>query len=119
VLDIEYTNPLARMMRSEDSIAILRTFEQLAPMAEIDPSVYDEFHPQRVAAELAEINGVPAKVRRTEKEKKALAEAKNQAAQAARTLEAAPVAASAAKDLAQAASMAGNVPGPMRELAPA
>lgn len=119
VLDIEYTNPLARMMRSEDSIAILRTFEQLAPMAEIDPSVYDEFHPQRVAAELAEINGVPAKVRRTEKEKKQLAEAKAAAVQQARTLEAAPVAASAAKDLAQAAATAGNVPGPIRELAPA
>jgi hypothetical protein len=118
-LDIEYTNPLARLMRSEDSIAILRTFEQLAPMAEIDPSVFDEFHPQRVAAELAEINGVPAKVRRTEKEKRALAAAKDQAAQQAQTLEAAPVAAQAAKNLAQAAATAGNAPGPIRELAPA
>jgi hypothetical protein len=119
VLDIEYTNPLARLVRSEDSIAILRTFEQLAPMAEIDPTVYDEFHPQRVAAELAEINGVPAKVRRTDKEKQALQAGRDQAAQAARTLEAAPVAASAAKDLAQAAATAGSVPGPIREFAPA
>jgi hypothetical protein len=119
VLDIEYTNPLARMMRSEDAVSILRTFEQLAPMAEIDPSVYDEFHPQRVAAELAEINGVPSKVRRTEKEKRELAASKQQASQMAQTLEAAPVAASAAKDMAQAAAMAGNAPGPIRELAPA
>lgn len=119
VLDIEYTNPLARLIRSEDSIAILRTFEQLAPMAEIDPTVYDEFHPQRVAAELCEINGVPAKVRRTEKEKKQLADAKAQQAQLANTLEAAPVAASAAKDLAQAAATAGSVPGALPALVPA
>ena len=118
VLDIEYTNPLARLMRSEDSIAILRTFEQLAPMAQIDPTVYDEFHPQRVAAELAEINGVPAKVRRTEKEKRQLAEAKAAQIQQQQLLEAAPVAAGAAKNLAQAAATAGNAPGPIRELAP-
>jgi len=110
VLDIESTSPLSRLIRSEDSIAILRTFEQLAPMAQIDPTVYDEFHPQRVAAELAEINGVPAKVRRTEKEKRELAEAKVAALQQKQLLEAAPVAASAARDLSQAAATAGNVP---------
>ncbi len=119
VLDIEYTNPLARLIRSEDSIAILRTFEQLAPMAQIDPSVFDEFHPQRVAAEIAEINGVPAKVRRTEKEKRDLAAAKQAAVQQQQLLAAAPVAASAAKDIAQAQATAGSAPRTIPEVQPA
>ena len=119
VLDIEYTNPLTRLIRSEDSIAILRTFEQLAPMAQVDPSVYDEFHPGRVAAELAEINGVPAKVRRTEKEKRDLQAAKAAQVQQQQVLAAAPVAASAAKDLAQAQATAGSAPRPIPELQPA
>lgn len=110
MLDVEYTSPMARLVRSEDSIAILRTFEQLAPMAQIDPSVYDEFHPIRTAAELADINGVPAKVRRTEREKKQLAAAKAAQIQQQNALAAAPVAASAAKDLAQAAATVGNAP---------
>ncbi len=109
-IEIEYTSPLSRLMRSEDGVAILRTFEQLSVMAQVDPTVYEEFHPQRTAAELADINGVPAKVRRTDAEKRALAAGKQQAIEQAQLLEAAPVAASAAKDLASAAAQAGSVP---------
>jgi hypothetical protein len=116
-LDIDYTSPLSRLIRSEDSVAILRTFEQLAPMAQIDPTVFDEFHPQRVAAELAEINGVPAKVRRTEAEKKALAQAKAAAVERQQLLEAAPVASQAAANMSRAAATIGSVPQPIPEAA--
>jgi hypothetical protein len=116
-VQIEYTSPLSRLIRSEDGIAILRTFEQLAPMAQIDPSVFDEFHPGRTAAEIADINGVPAKVRRSDAEKRALAQAKSVAAEQAQMLEAAPVAADAAKNLASAAATAQSLPQPLPEAA--
>lgn len=112
-IDIEYTSPLARLIRAEDGVAIIRTFEQLAPFAQVDPTVFDEFHPQRVAAELANINGVPAKVRRSDAEKKALKAGRDMALQQQQTLAAAPVAADAAKSLAEAAATASSVPQPL------
>jgi hypothetical protein len=108
--DIEYTSPLARLLRSEDGIAILRTFEQLAPMAQLDPGVYDVFDTDALPRELAEINGVPAKVLRDPDAVKKLKEQKQQAAAMQSMLQAAPVAASAAKDMATAAATAGQVP---------
>jgi hypothetical protein len=113
VLDIEYTSPLSRLIRSEDSVAILRTFEQLTPMAQIDPTVYDVFDTDKLPRELADINGVPAKVLRSEKDVEALREGRKQQQELQNTLAAAPVAASAAKDLASAASMVGSSPAPL------
>lgn len=113
VLDIQYTSPLSRLLRSEDSVAILRTFEQLAPIAQVDPSVYDVFDTEALPRELADINGVPAKVLRTEEAMKALKEGKQQALMQQQMLAAAPVAASAAKDLSQAAATAASVPQPI------
>lgn len=108
--EIEYTSPLARLLRSEDGIAILRTFEQLAPMAQLDPNVYDVFDTDALPRELAEINGVPAKVLRDPDAMKKLKEQKAQAAAMQQMLAAAPVAASAAKDMATAAATAGQSP---------
>lgn len=112
-VEIEYTSPLSRLIRSEDAVAILRSFEALAPLAQLDPSVMDEFHPQRTAAEICEIYGVPAKARRSEKEKRAVSEQRAQQAQTEQLIAAAPVAASAAKDLSQAAATSASVPAPL------
>lgn len=109
-LDIQYTSPLSRLIRSEDSVAILRTFEQLAPLAQVDPTVYEVFDTEALPRELATINGVPAKVLRSPKQMADLQEQKRQAAAMQNILAAAPVAASAAKDLSQAAATAANVP---------
>jgi hypothetical protein len=108
--DIEYTSPLARLLRSEDGIAILRTFEQLAPMAQLDPGVYDVFDTEALPRELAEINGVPAKVLRDPDALKKVKEQKAQAAAMQQMLAAAPVAADAANSMAQAAATASQVP---------
>ena len=110
-LDIEYTSPLSRMIRSEDSVAVLRTFEQLAPMAQIDPSVYDVFDTDALPRELADINGVPAKMLRSEKAVLAMRQQKAQAMEMQNILQAAPLAAGAVKDMASANQMlAGPVP---------
>jgi hypothetical protein len=108
-IEIEYTSPLSRLMRSEDGVAIMRTFEQLAPMAQVDPTVFDVFDTEALPRELAEINGVPAKVLRGAEQVAALRETRRQQQQAQAMLEAAPVAADAANSLAQAAATASQI----------
>ena len=113
LVDIEYVSPLNRAQRSEEGVAILRTLESLAPLAQIDPRVMMVFDPEKTARELADINGVPAKVMRTPDQIKDMEDQQAQAAQAAQLLQAAPVASGVVKDLAQAQSMAGSAPSQM------
>lgn len=103
---VEYTAPINRLQRAEDGVAILRTLEQLAPLAQLKPDVYDIFDPELTARELADVNGVPAKVMRSKEQMAALEEEKQQAASAQTMLEAAPVISSSVKDLAQASQAA-------------
>jgi len=109
-VDIEYVSPLNRAQRAEEGVAIMNTLQAIAPLAQIDPTVLDVFDPEMVARELADINGVPAKVMRSTDQMKALNEQKAQAQQAQSLLEAAPVAASTAKDLAQAQALSSAAP---------
>lgn len=109
-VEIEYASPLNRAQRAEEGVAIMNTLQAIAPLAQIDPSVLDVFDPEKIARELADINGVPAKVMRSSDQMKALSEQKAQAAQAQSLLEAAPVAASTAKDLAQAQALSSAAP---------
>jgi hypothetical protein len=109
-VDIEYVSPLNRAQRAEEGVAILRTLESIAPLAQIDPGVMMVFDPEMIARELAEINGVPAKVLRSREQVDAMKEEQAQAAQAQQLLAAAPVLSSSAKNMADAASVAGNVP---------
>lgn len=60
-----YTSPLTRLRRAEDGVAITRTIEQLAPLAQTNPEVLDIFDPTGTGLELAEINGVPSRVLRS------------------------------------------------------
>lgn len=105
-VEIEYVSPLNRAQRAEDGVAILRTFESVAPLAQVDPSVMMAFNLPQAARELAQINGVPAKILRSEKE---IEEAKQQQQQSMgmqQLLEAAPIAAQTAKTLAETQSLA-------------
>lgn len=104
--EVEYTSPLTRAQRAEDGVAIMRTFEALAPMAQIDPNVLMTFDPVKAARELAEINGVPPRVMRTEEEIAAMKAKQAEEAQMAQVLQAAPVAADTAKTMLEAQAMA-------------
>ena len=109
---IEYTAPINRLQRAEDGVAILRTLEQLAPLAQLDPTVMDIFDPEATGRELAEINGVPAKVLRSKEQMAQLEEEKQAAVEAQALLAAAPIISSSVKDLAsanQAARQGGSV----------
>jgi hypothetical protein len=111
LFDVEYTSPLERARRAEEGVAILRTFEQLAPLAQVaGPSVFQRFNFDEAAKVLADVNGVPAKVMYSDEEFEEIKAAEAQQAELAQVLQAAPVAASAAKDLAGAAALANASP---------
>ena len=109
-LEVDYVSPLNRAQRADEGVAILRTLESITPLAQIDPTVMMVFNAEAVARELADINGVPAKVMRTRQEIEAMKAAQQQQQNAAALLQAAPVVSQAAKNLAQAQSLAGASP---------
>ena len=101
-LRIEYVSPMVRAARSEEAVSILRTFETLAPIAQIDPTVYQQFDTKEVARIVAEVNGVPAAALKAPEVLEQEAAAEEQQQQLGQILEAAPIAADTAKTLAEA-----------------
>lgn len=111
LFEIEYDSPLSRAREAEGGVAILRTFEQLAPIAQVaGPSVFKRFNVDKISEELARLNGMPARLLYTDEEMEGIDAAAAQQAELQQILQAAPVAASAAKDIAQASALAGAVP---------
>lgn len=104
--EIEYVSPLNRAQRAEEGVAILRTFESVAPLAQVDPTVMDVFNMPESARILAEINGVPAKMLRSKDEVAGITEERRMQQEAAQLLEAAPIAAETAHTLAQTQQIA-------------
>lgn len=108
---VEYDSPMSKARRAEEGVAMLRTWEQLAPAAQVvGPQVYRRFNFDKSAKILAEVNGYPAAAIYTDDELDAIKAQERQQADLQNVLQAAPVAASAAKDLAQAQALA-NAPG--------
>ena len=110
LFEVEYTSPLERARRAEEGVSILRTFEQLAPLAQINPNVFRRFNMDEAAKVLADVNGVPSKVMYSDDELEEIKAQQAQQDQMAQILQAAPVAASAAKDLAGAAALSNAAP---------
>lgn len=101
-LTIEYESPMTRAARAEEGVAIMRTFESLAAWAQIKgPSVYRKFDEGKVADKLAEVNGVPQDVLKSDEQLEAEDEQEAMQNAAAMALQAAPVAAQTAQSLAQ------------------
>lgn len=105
-VEVEYVSPLNRAQRAEDGVAILRTFEAVAPLAQVDPSVMMAFDLPKAARELAQINGVPAKIIRSEEDIEAAKDQQGMQAEMANLLQAAPIAAETAKTLAETQQIA-------------
>lgn len=118
--EIDYESPMAQARKAEQGIGILRTIEQLTPLAQAlgdqGAQVFRRFKPDEIALTLADVNGMPSKCLMTDEELAELDEEQAQQAELQQILQAAPVAASAAKDLAGAASLAASAPG---QVAPA
>ena len=109
-LRIDYSSPLTRAAQAEEGIAILRAFEGLAPMAQVDPSVYNVFDMHEAARKFMEVTGVPASVIKSKEVMEAEQEKDEAMAQMNTLLQAAPIAAQTAKTMAEAQQISGNVP---------
>ncbi|MNN57473.1 Bacteriophage head to tail connecting protein [compost metagenome] len=97
---IEFDSPITRAQRAEEGVAILRTLEAAGSVAQFDPSAIKVINGSEALRELAEINGVPAKILRSREEVDAQNQAEAQAAQLQQVLQAAPVIADTAQTLA-------------------
>jgi len=100
--EVEYTSPLARAMRAPEALAIQRTFEVLPGAMGIDPNAAYVIDVPASVREVAEINGVPAKLIRDQKAIDAIVAQKQQAEQAAALTAAAPDISQAALNAAKA-----------------
>jgi hypothetical protein len=60
-LKIDYISPLAKAQRVAEADGISRTMQQIALLAQADPSVLDNFDLDGTAKDIAEINGFPLK----------------------------------------------------------
>ena len=107
---VEYNSEISRAQKAGAGIAVLRTIEGIAPLAQYDPSVMDRIDADEAVRVLSDSYGVPSKVLRSDEEVQAIREQRDAQASQQAALQAAPVAASAARDLAQASALAG-VPG--------
>lgn len=87
---IEYRSPLARAMRAQDGVAIMRTFEAAPTAQALDPHSIMVLDIPGSMRELAEINGVPAKLIRDKKTYEAMVAAATQQMQLAQAAQAAP-----------------------------
>jgi hypothetical protein len=108
---VTHTSPLSRLRRAEDGVAIMRTIESLIPMANINPEVMDIFDDTETARELADINGVPAKVLRSKEVVDQIRAKRQEDRQTAADAQNADLAANAARNAMKAAETAGMVPG--------
>lgn len=59
---IEYLSPLAKLQESQDALAVMKTLQQLSPLAQVDPTIMDNFNMDVLTRHLAEVNGVPLKI---------------------------------------------------------
>lgn len=105
---IEYTSPMRKAMRASEGIAITRTFEAVLPLAQADASALDGFDIPAAARELAEINGVPPSILIDLEQVKAKQAARQEQAQLAQLVEAAPAVSSAAANLTKMQANAGR-----------
>lgn len=112
-LQIEYESPLTRAAKAEEAVGILRAFESLSPIAQLDPTVFEMFDMQEIARTVAEVNGVPAKAIKSQARIDADKEAQDMQAEMGMMLDAAPVAAQTAKTLAEAQNISQNAPRPI------
>ncbi|WP_448950605.1 portal protein [Labrys neptuniae] len=107
-----FTSPLDRLRRSQEGIGIQRTLSAVLPLAQVDPSVVDNFDLDAIARAVTEIEGAPHKILKTTQERDTARQAKQQMQQAQAALEMAKTGGEAAKNLmpavGQAAAILGN-----------
>lgn len=105
-LRVRYVSPIARAQKQVEAAAFNQAVQYLAPVAQMDGSVLDNFDADAIARDTQELFGYPAKYLRGEDQVKKLREARAQAQQAREGMEAMRQMAQAANAAAGAGRMA-------------
>lgn len=113
---IQFDSPLTRARRAEEGVAVLRSIEQLSPIAaamgpEAGAQVFKRVNVDATTKLIFEINGAPAECLFSDDEMEEIDAQNAQAAQAQTLLAAAPVVAETAKNLASAQAIAATAEG--------
>ncbi|MCG8047109.1 MAG: portal protein [Candidatus Thiodiazotropha endolucinida] len=61
-IDIEFNAPINRLQRGEEIEGVLKTVSTLAPLADIDPRIFESLDTDATARLVAEVAGMPAKL---------------------------------------------------------
>lgn len=103
---VEYTSPLSRMQKTEEALGTQRVVESALPFVQLDPTIMDNFNLDQYIDIIADSQGAPARLFRSEDEKAAIRKTRQEQEMAAMMTQAAPQVAGAVKDIAQAQSYA-------------
>jgi hypothetical protein len=77
-IDVEFQNPIAKAQRAGDVEAFTMAVNDMAPMGQMFPQMFDIFDPDKSAKGIVDIRGVSAKWLRNDKEITALRAARQQ-----------------------------------------
>jgi hypothetical protein len=116
---ISYQSPLNQAQRAAEATSILNTAQAIGAIAQFDQTVVKRIDWSGAARVVAEVNGVPATLIRSDEEVDELDQQAAQQAAMQQLLQAAPIAASAAKDFAQAGAIANANAQPAPQVVPA
>lgn len=105
-LDIEYVNPMAIAQGSGEVGAIIQTFDALAPMAQLDPTIMDVWDYDETARIIGEKLRAPTRIFKTQKRIAEERAARAKAAEDQRRAEMNALDSKSAKDASQAAAAA-------------
>lgn len=98
-----FNSPLDRMRRAGELVGIQRTLESVMPLAQVDPSVMDQFDTDEIVKLAQEINGAPKKILRKPEDVDAIRQGRAQQQQTQQALAAAQQAGQAADSLTKGA----------------
>lgn len=77
-IGIEFDNPISRAQKSEDADALVLAVNDLAPLAQVYPNIFDRLDPDRTASGIFEVRGIPALWQRNEEEQERLRAAREE-----------------------------------------
>lgn len=104
--EIEYTSPLSSMRKSEEALATQRTVEAAIPLAQIDPTILDNFSWDDYVDIMGTANGAPARLFRSDEEKEQIRQSRQQQQQMQQITEALPQVSGSIKNIADAQAVA-------------
>ena len=79
IVDVRYSSLVAKAQRSSEVQNLLRGMQTLAPIGQIDPSVWDNFNADKIAGYVSTMLGLPQKIMSTKDEKDGIRSARAEA----------------------------------------